>query len=161
MMKGVAAVAAIAAVLSTLSVAQPPTQTPQPPDAIDPQQVQDQDTMTWADYRAIPAISWADATNKGSERTLRVALVAVDFEDQPFVITHSKGSDLFGNPQIDAVKRRRSHASTPTSGVSRVLSITATPFMHTGWNNRVAGWESRRSIPMARIGCLSGCFNKA
>ncbi|RDJ93453.1 hypothetical protein B4Q13_21800, partial [Lacticaseibacillus rhamnosus] len=34
-----------------------------------------------------------------------VALVAVDFPDQPFVITLPKHSDPFGNPQIDPVPR--------------------------------------------------------
>jgi M6 family metalloprotease-like protein len=71
---------------------------------VDPQRVQDQDTMTWADYRPIPGTRWADNSVPG-ERMLRVALVAVDFEDQPFVITLPKQSDLFGNPQIDPVKR--------------------------------------------------------
>ena len=32
-------------------------------------------------------------------------LVAVDFEDQPFVITLPKKSDPFGNPQLDPVRR--------------------------------------------------------
>ena len=73
---------------------------------MDPQRVQDQDTMTWKDYRPIPGATWADATRKG-ERVFRVALVAVDFEDQPFVITMKKGSDLFGNPQVDPVKREQ------------------------------------------------------
>ena len=71
---------------------------------IDPQRVQDQDTMTWKDYRPIPGATWADPTRRG-ERVFRVALIAVDFEDQPFVITQKKGSDLFGNPQVDPVKR--------------------------------------------------------
>ena len=80
----------------------PPVQ--ERPVPIDPQRVQDQDTMTWKDYRPIPGATWADATRKG-ERVFRVALIAVDFEDQPFVITQKKGSDLFGNPQVDPVKR--------------------------------------------------------
>lgn len=61
--------------------------------------------MTWADYRPIPGVNWADPNRKGSERNFRVALIAVDFPDQPFVITQPKGSDLFGNPQIDPVTR--------------------------------------------------------
>ncbi|HJR59476.1 MAG TPA: hypothetical protein VJ813_08765 [Vicinamibacterales bacterium] len=71
---------------------------------LDPQRVQDQDTMTWADYRPIPGARWADNAVPG-ERVLRVALVAVDFPDQPFVITVPRQSDLFGNPQIDPVNR--------------------------------------------------------
>jgi M6 family metalloprotease-like protein len=71
---------------------------------IDPQVVQDQDDMTWSDYRSIPGKNWADPVLK-PEREFRMALVAVDFSDQPFVMTLPKESDLFGNPQIDPVKR--------------------------------------------------------
>ena len=72
---------------------------------LDPQRVQDQQDMTWADYRPIPGTSWADPA-RTPERVLRVALVAIDFEDQPFVITLPKHSDPFGNPQIDPVRRQ-------------------------------------------------------
>lgn len=75
-----------------------------PPNPIDPQVVQDQDEMTWEDYRPIPGKNWADPSLV-PERKFRMALVAVDFTDQPFVITLPKYSDLFGNPQIDPVKR--------------------------------------------------------
>src|SRR5690606_22986761 len=71
---------------------------------IDPQEVQDQDDMTWDDYEPIPGHNWADRSLT-PEREFRIALVAVDFEDQPFVITLPKGSDPFGNPQIDPVPR--------------------------------------------------------
>ena len=80
-----------------------PTQ-PAPLVPLDPRHVQDQDGMTWADYRPIPKARWADNSVPG-DRVLRVALVAVDFPDQPFVITLPKGTDLFGNPQVDPVKR--------------------------------------------------------
>ena len=75
-------------------------------DPLDPQRVQDQDAMTWADYRQIPGANWADNSVPG-ERVLRVALVAVDFPDQPFVITMPKRSDLFGNPQVDPIAREQ------------------------------------------------------
>jgi M6 family metalloprotease-like protein len=77
------------------------------PSPIDPQQVRDQETMTWADYVPIPGRNWADPSLVPSQRTFRVALVAIDFTDQPFVITRPKGSDPFGNPQIDPVPRER------------------------------------------------------
>lgn len=93
------------AALTCLAVSSAPTAQQIPnPAPIDPQRVQDQDTMTWADYRPIPGTNWADNAVPG-ERVLRVALVAVDFPDQPFVITQPKGSDLFGNPQVEPVKR--------------------------------------------------------
>jgi M6 family metalloprotease-like protein len=75
-----------------------------PPKPIDQQLVQDQDDMTWEDYQPIPGRNWADPSIV-PERKFRMALVAVDFSDQPFVITFPKKSDLFGNPQIDPVKR--------------------------------------------------------
>ncbi|MCJ7628829.1 MAG: hypothetical protein MUO50_10635, partial [Longimicrobiales bacterium] len=71
---------------------------------IDPQVVQDQDDMTWDDYRPIPGHDWADPTLV-PERGFKLAVMGIDFEDQPFVITMPKGSDPFGNPQIDPIDR--------------------------------------------------------
>jgi hypothetical protein len=45
---------------------------------IDPQRVQDQDAMTWADYRPIPGRNWADPALK-PERGFRLAVVGIDF----------------------------------------------------------------------------------
>ena len=73
---------------------------------IDPQQVRDQDAMTWDDYRPIPGKNWADPGLK-PERGFRLAVMAIDFPDQPFVITLPKGSDPFGNPQIDPIAREQ------------------------------------------------------
>ncbi|MFC0111696.1 peptidase M6 [Kibdelosporangium aridum] len=72
---------------------------------IDPQHWQNQYDMTWADWKDIPGTKWNDPGTKPSQRGLRIALVAVDFPDQPFVITQPKKSDLFGNPQIDPIPR--------------------------------------------------------
>ncbi len=71
---------------------------------IDPQQVQDQDLMTWDDYHPVPGKNWANPSLK-PERGFRLAVVAIDFPGQPFVITLPKGSDPFGNPQIDPIAR--------------------------------------------------------
>lgn len=73
---------------------------------LDPQVVQDQDSMTWDDYRPIPGRNWADPSLRPG-RGFRLAVVAVDFPDQPFVITRPKGSDPFGNPQIDPIPREQ------------------------------------------------------
>jgi M6 family metalloprotease-like protein len=73
---------------------------------IDPQRVRDQDLMTWADYHPIPGHNWADPTLK-PQRGFKLAVVGIDFPDQPFVITLPKGSDPFGNPQIDPVAREK------------------------------------------------------
>ena len=74
------------------------------PPPIDKQAVQDQDTMTWDDYRPIPGKNWSDVTLVPTVE-LKIAVVAVDFDDQPFVITQPKQSDPFGNPQIDGIPR--------------------------------------------------------
>ncbi len=74
------------------------------PAAVDPQRVRDQDLMSWDDYRPIPGRDWADPALK-PKRGFRLAVVAIDFPDQPFVITLPKGSDPFGNPQIDPIPR--------------------------------------------------------
>jgi len=71
---------------------------------IDPQVVQDQDDMTWDDYRPVPRRNWADPSLV-PERGFKLAVVAIDFPDQPFVITLPRGSDPFGNPQIAPIPR--------------------------------------------------------
>ncbi|MGZ5479467.1 MAG: M6 family metalloprotease domain-containing protein, partial [Candidatus Aminicenantales bacterium] len=76
------------------------------PGPIDPQRVQDQDAMTWADYRPIPGRNWADPSLKPA-RGFRLAVVGIDFPGQPFVITLPKGSDPFGNPQIEPIPREQ------------------------------------------------------
>ena len=81
------------------------TQQHVPMGALDPQRVEDQDKMTWADYKPIPGTDWSNPARKPSVRGLKIALIAIDFPDQPFVITKPKGSDLFGNPQINPIKR--------------------------------------------------------
>ena len=50
--------------------------------------VQDQDEMTWDDYKPIPGKNWAD-TALNPKREFRMALVAVDFPDQPFVMRNN------------------------------------------------------------------------
>lgn len=72
---------------------------------IDPQHWQNQYDMTWADWTDIPGTRWNDPNAQPTERGLRIALVAVDFPDQAFVITQPKHSDPFGNPQIDPITR--------------------------------------------------------
>ncbi|HXK01003.1 MAG TPA: peptidase M6 [Verrucomicrobiae bacterium] len=90
----------VALFLAALAAAQPPA-------PIDPQRVQDQDAMTWADYHPIPGVNWADPMRVPSKKQFKIALIAVDFPDQPFVVTLPKHSDLFGNPQIDPVPREQ------------------------------------------------------
>lgn len=74
-------------------------------DPIDPQRWQDQQDMTWDDYKKVPGTDWAAPWRRGSVRQLRIAVVAVDFADQPFVISQPRRSDPFGNPQVRPVDR--------------------------------------------------------
>lgn len=69
---------------------------------IDPQIVKDQEDMTADDFVPVPGKNWADPALK-PEHPFKIALVAVYFPDQPFVITMPKNSDKIGNPQIDPV----------------------------------------------------------
>jgi hypothetical protein len=71
---------------------------------VDPQIVLEQVNITWDHYAPIPGTDWANITLI-PERGFRMAVVAVDFPDQPVVITLPKGSDLFGNPRIDPISR--------------------------------------------------------
>jgi M6 family metalloprotease-like protein len=66
---------------------------------IDPQSWENPDHMTWADYVRPPGTSWNDPARKGSVRNFDIALVTVDYPDQPFVVTQAPGSTIFGNPQ--------------------------------------------------------------
>jgi len=99
-------VACVSIILSTSTASQSrkPAGGSLPP--IDPQRVQDQDLMTWADYRPITGRNWADPYLK-PERGFRLAVVGIDFPGQPFVVSLPKGSDPFGNPQIEPMAREK------------------------------------------------------
>jgi len=76
------------------------------PPPIDPQQVQDQDEMSWDDYRPLPGKDRSAPSLKPA-RGFSLAVVAVDFPNQPFVITLPKKSDPFGNPQVEPIPREK------------------------------------------------------
>ncbi len=76
------------------------------PDHVDPQSWVNPDNMTWNDYRQVPGIDWNN-TNIKPETELKGALILVDFPDQEFILTQPKGSELIGNPQVDAVPREK------------------------------------------------------
>ncbi len=71
-------------------------------DPIDPQQWENPDDMTWADWRAVPGVDWSDPSREGSVRNFDIALVVGDFTDQPFLVTQPEGAHPFGNPQAGA-----------------------------------------------------------
>src|SRR6185295_278768 len=84
-----AIVAVLVAVSFTLTAA-PQTTASAPsaswPPPIDPQVVRDQYDMTWNDYVPIPGATWNDPERLGSVKTIRLAILAADFPDQPFVM---------------------------------------------------------------------------
>ncbi|MFG3298112.1 M6 family metalloprotease domain-containing protein [Micromonospora chersina] len=111
--------AAVTTVLVATGSAGPASAAPgDPPDGpapfqpLDPQHWQNPDTMTWDDYRQVPNRNWADPTVRGSVRNFKIALVTLDYVDQPFVITQPAGSTVFGNPQATA-------ANVPRNQVAR------------------------------------------
>ncbi|MEV0631132.1 M6 family metalloprotease domain-containing protein [Nonomuraea wenchangensis] len=69
---------------------------------IDPQNWENPDNMTWADYKKPPGTKWNDPNVKGSQRTFKGALVLLDYPNQPFVVTQPKGSTIFANPSAEA-----------------------------------------------------------
>lgn len=64
---------------------------------IDPQNWENMDDMTWDDYTPVPGTDWAHQT-EGSQRQFHGAIVMLDFENQPFLVTQDQGSHVFGNP---------------------------------------------------------------
>ncbi|MGH7469255.1 MAG: hypothetical protein ACRENP_14980 [Longimicrobiales bacterium] len=112
---------------------------------IDPQRVLDQDSMSWADYKPIPGINWADPRLVPTRRQFKVALVAIDFDDQPFVITQRKRTELFGNPQVDAVPRER------VAQFYADFFNTPSPINHGQTINGYWMEQSRRRIGIAKL----------
>ncbi|WHY87476.1 M6 family metalloprotease domain-containing protein [Neobacillus novalis] len=76
------------------------------PGPVDPQSWVNPDNMTWNDYKEVQGINW-NTTDIKPETELRGALILVDFPDQDFILTKPKGSELIGNPQIDAIPREK------------------------------------------------------
>jgi M6 family metalloprotease-like protein len=66
---------------------------------LDPQNWENPDNMTWADFVPQPGTNWSDPTRKGSIRNFNIALITVDYSDMPFVITLPANSTIFNNPQ--------------------------------------------------------------
>ncbi len=89
---------ALATVPATPALAAPPEQIdPSVLDPIDPQVWENMDDMTWDDYVGVPGTDWANDT-EGSSRQFNGAIVLLDFENQPFLVTQPEGSHPFGDP---------------------------------------------------------------
>ncbi|HEX6196707.1 MAG TPA: immune inhibitor A domain-containing protein [Jiangellaceae bacterium] len=67
---------------------------------VDEQVWTDQAEMTWDDYVGVRPAEWnAAATSQGTQVQYKTAVILVDFEDQPFLITQDPETHPFGNPQ--------------------------------------------------------------
>lgn len=100
--------------------------------------------MTWNDYHPIPGFDWSNQSLK-PERYFKLAVVAVDFPDQPFVITLPKGSDPFGNPQVEPIPRDKvpqfyANFFTKPLAVKHGLNI------HHYWM-----WQSRGKFGLSKV----------
>lgn len=82
-----------------------------PFEILDPQYWQNPDTMTWDDWVPVPGRNWADPTVAGTVRNFDIALVTLDYPDQPFVVTQRPRSTVFGNPQATAANIPRSQVA--------------------------------------------------
>ena len=91
---GVLLAAGVFFAMATAATAAPPGFSP-----IDPQNWEMPDDMTWEDYTPVPGTNWADPSLEPSVQKWRMALVLMDFADQPFNMTLPAGSTVFGNPQ--------------------------------------------------------------
>ncbi|MEU8417453.1 M6 family metalloprotease domain-containing protein [Amycolatopsis japonica] len=68
------------------------------PAAIDGSTWENQDHMTWDDYRKPPGTNWADPALKPTKRMFKGAVVLADYPDQEFAVTQPPRSTVFGNP---------------------------------------------------------------
>lgn len=93
--------------LATPAVAAPVDPGSGPFQVVDPQNWENPDTMTWGDFVAAPGTDWSDPARKGSVRNFDIALVTLDYPDQPFVVTQPARSTVFGNPQPAAAGMSR------------------------------------------------------
>ena len=104
--RGLVALAALvltAAIAVAPSAATPPELADHPLlQPIDAQNWVDQGELTWDDYADVPdrKPEYYDPTaSEGSQNQYRTAIILVDFQDQPFLISQPPESHPFGNPQ--------------------------------------------------------------
>lgn len=95
-LKGLLAASALLAQWAQAATSVP---TGDPFKVIDPQKWVNPDHMTWDDFLPPPGTNWSNPSQTGSERNFHIALVTLDYEDRPFVITQDAGSTIYGNPQ--------------------------------------------------------------
>ncbi len=139
LLAGALLVATPAAAAPTPGTAAAPTSDPFA--VLDLQEWENPDHMTWSDYVRPPGTSWNDPARRGSVRDFDIALVTLDYPDQPFVVTQPAGSTIFGNPQPVVSGLDRSEVP----GYYRDLLNTpnelnqGTRCTSTGWRTRAGG----------------------
>jgi M6 family metalloprotease-like protein len=95
-----AAVTLLAALAATASAAPPDVENHPLLQPLDAQEWVDQAELTWDAYTQIRPDSWNDTTQSdGSEDQYQTAVILLQFQDQPMLITQPAGSHPFGNPQ--------------------------------------------------------------
>ncbi|KAM0333378.1 hypothetical protein ACHAQA_002039 [Verticillium albo-atrum] len=100
--------ALLALLALALGVSAVPFTPPGDPFAVtDPQNWVNPDDMVWEDFTPPPGTNWSDPRRQGSIRNFNIALVLVDYRDEPFIITQAVGSTIFGNPQPAAANYAR------------------------------------------------------
>jgi hypothetical protein len=116
---------------------------PAPSTPIDAQNVQDQQDMTWAGYRPIPGVNWADPSLTPSKKNFKIALIAVDFPDQPFVISRTRWRPVRFNPKTAV-------AMLPDGPSSSAASVCAEGICHPLGEAR-RSWKSKphEALPIA------------
>jgi M6 family metalloprotease-like protein len=97
-----AALALAAAATVAPSAATPPDLASHPAlQPLDAQNWVDMADLTWADYVPVPdrRAEFYDDSTEGSQSQYKTAIILLDFEDQPFLISRPPESHPFGNPQ--------------------------------------------------------------
>jgi len=67
------------------------------PDPVDEETWVLPEDMTWDDYKSVPGVNWNDPPIE-PEKVIKGAIILVDFQDQEFIMSQPKGSDVAGNP---------------------------------------------------------------
>ncbi|MDG4786566.1 M6 family metalloprotease domain-containing protein [Micromonospora sp. WMMD1102] len=130
------AAALVAGAASTPATAAPgnPAGGNGPFDVLDPQSWVNPDGMSWDDYVTPPNTNWADPGIAGSVRNFKIALVTLDYPDQPFVVTQRPRSTVFGNPQSTAANIPRDQVATfYTDFLNRPNDLNRGHTLHEYW----------------------------
>src|SRR4051794_12834619 len=94
--------AACVAALIALAVPAAARAATPPLEALDAQNWNFQDSLTWNDYKPIPGQDYSDPAIQPSVKKWKVALVLTDFPDKPYSMTLPTNTTVFGMPTQEA-----------------------------------------------------------